>query len=416
MNSDELVEKVFQKYVGSGDFNGLGLVGLKDTPTNREVLRHLVERRRVDIVRGDAHPNPHIKAFAEDKVDDQLRKLNEHGVGHGCLYPTRTLLRERSAGDAFADRPFSKELAEGAGQLEYRAFDLRMLEFYRNDPRFEYRVDDVMGNIYRRAEHREDSPATVSDGIELARFGFAYDDNMTRAVALFLRDLHNFESEQQRYMSGFLLPGIYRLHPGFYQSAILGEWPERISIYDGFLEEKKHINAMCGMMGRPPLFKTTPNDERPHAFSILLRPTKKEYRDFVLQLNSLLTDDINVAFFEDDIPTTERLTREDGTSITSRIGTITLLQRWLEKYFHPSDPDELSATFKSLRELRDLRAKPAHMVEDNAFDQQFLHQQRELIQDAFGVVRTLRMILENHPAVTGYEVPQYLREAKVWSM
>lgn len=70
---------------------------------------------------------------------------------------------------------------------------------------------------------------------------------------------------------------------------------------------------------------------------------------------------------------------------------------------------------KKLRAIRDKRAKPAHVAEENAFNQAYLRQQRELIGDGFDVVRELRMILENHPAAAGYEVPDFLRNAKVWS-
>lgn len=430
MSPSELVEATITKYLSSHDFNGLPIAGLDDTPENRSMVSELIRGRQLDLVRGDVHPNPHIKAFAAEPVADQVRKIGEQGLGHGCLYPTVELLKVRKVGQAFADRPFSKMLAEGAGQIEFCAFDLRLLEYYRNDPRFEYRVDDVMGSIYRRAEHREDTPATVSDEIELARFGFAYDDDFNRAVALLNRDLSGFEPEQQQYMGTMLLKGsrrfptdaprghlpIWTMHPGFYQSAVVGDWSEYVSIYDAFLEEKQHVNAMCSLMGKPPLFKANTAYPRPHGFGILLRPTRKEFRDFVLQLDQLLSDDLNVEFFKEDMAVTEEVTMADGTVRNQRIGTITLLQRWLARRFHVNDGDDLADLFKKLRRLRDLRAKPAHVAEDNTFDQAFVRQQKELIQNGFFIVRTLRMIFENHPAVRGYEIPSYLRNPKVWSM
>ena len=70
--------------------------------------------------------------------------------------------------------------------------------------------------------------------------------------------------------------------------------------------------------------------------------------------------------------------------------------------------------FKSLREVREARQKPAHKADDNEFDQAYVKAQRELITKAFDVVRTIRMTFENHPRVRGYEVPDWLRDAKVW--
>ena len=72
--------------------------------------------------------------------------------------------------------------------------------------------------------------------------------------------------------------------------------------------------------------------------------------------------------------------------------------------------------FANFRTVRKVRQKPAHKVEDNEFDQKYVAEQRELINKAFDAVQTLRMVLENHPAAHKHEVPDYLREAKVWTM
>ena len=72
--------------------------------------------------------------------------------------------------------------------------------------------------------------------------------------------------------------------------------------------------------------------------------------------------------------------------------------------------------FKDIRAVRQVRQKPAHKFEDDIFDQKFVAEQRALIIKAFDAVRTIRMILENHPQVNGYEIPDYLREAKIWTM
>src|SRR5690606_36241890 len=143
---------------------------------------------------------------------------------------------------------------------------------------------------------------------------------------------------------------------------------------------------------------------RPHGFGIMLRPTNKEFRDFILQLNTSLIDDLNIAFFEPDISTSEVVTRADGSTDKKPIGTITLLQQWLSPpRFRTQDDTDIKLMFKKLRTIRDIRAKPAHKLEDNTFDQKFVVKQRELIMDGFFVVRTIRMIFENHPKVRGYK-------------
>ena len=119
---------------------------------------------------------------------------------------------------------------------------------------------------------------------------------------------------------------ISKLHPDFYRTQIIGDFPERISIYDAFLEEKHIINEMCERMGKPPLFRSNNKaHERPSGFGMLIRPTKKEFSDFALLLDQLLSDDLNRKFFKGDIPVSEVLTRQDGSTVTQSIGSITLL-------------------------------------------------------------------------------------------
>ena len=77
-------------------------------------------------------------------------------------------------------------LAQGAAQLEFRAFDLSVLEFYRNDPRYHYTTDDIHGSISVRQEH---SGLRDSDQVFLQTFGYCYDEDVNRAVAVFLRYL-----------------------------------------------------------------------------------------------------------------------------------------------------------------------------------------------------------------------------------
>jgi hypothetical protein len=73
---------------------------------------------------------------------------------------------------------------------------------------------------------------------------------------------------------------------------------------------------------------------------------------------------------------------------------------------------EMFATFKKIRKLRQ---KPAHSVEEDKFDQTYVKSQRDLIIKAYNVMRTLRLILANHPNVRGYRVPDWLQTGKIWT-
>ena len=213
------------------------------------------------------------------------------------------------------------------------------------------------------------------------------------------------------------LNGAYKLHPDFIRTQIIGDFPEKMPIYDAFLQEKIQINRFCKQMGKPPLFRSEFGDlKRPNGFGILLRPTKKEFRDFALLLDQLLSDDFNRDFFRGDVELNRYLTDEDGNRVTQSKGTIQLLDEWIGAKFGPADPKPIEEMFANIRAVRKVRQKPAHKVEDNEFDQKYLAEQRELISNAFHAVHTLRMVLENHPATRQNEVSDYLREAKVWTM
>ena len=57
----------------------------------------------------------------------------------------------------YEQEPFKYHLALGEPQLSYRSFDLCVLEFYRNDPRYLYRTSDICGLISVRDEYYESS-------------------------------------------------------------------------------------------------------------------------------------------------------------------------------------------------------------------------------------------------------------------
>jgi hypothetical protein len=63
------------------------------------------------------------------------------------------------------------------------------------------------------------------------------------------------------------------------------------------------------------------------------------------------------------------------------------------------------ATF---RKIRQMRQAPAHTIRQDIFDQALFGEQRKLVIEAYNAVRTLRLILANHPASEQAEVPDWL--------
>lgn len=409
-----ILAAVVDRYIKSGHFNGVAIRELKRTRTLRADIETLIRERGVDLVRGDGHPNPHIKALPADQPDSQLAKISADGLGDGCLYPTPEALARVIKVDDYRGRPYTLELALGAAQLDFRAFDLRSLEYYRNDPRFEYRVDDIHGSIIYKDEYF-DKHAPARDQLVMERFGFCHSDKLRRAVAVFLWDLHKLDGEQQEHWRGFDLGDGYKLHPDYYRTSIIGDFPEGVSIFDAFLEEKHHINIMCGLMGRSPLFRSAhKSHDRPEGFGFLIRPTQKELRNFLLLLDQLMSDDLNRDFFT-DIEMIEKGTTPSGKVITATKGTIQALQEWIDKHIRFNDPKPKDEMLKAFRDIRKLRQKPAHKHEKDVFDEQIFETQREAIITAFGAVRTFRLMLANHPSARSHRVPEWLQSARIWT-
>jgi hypothetical protein len=258
------------------------------------------------------------------------------------------------------------------------------------------------------------------DQVLLQSFGFAYDADLNRGVAVYLRYLTDLSPEHQQIWQAKELSGDYLLHPDYYRNTIIGDWGERHSIFAAFLKELYVVNKMATAMQRPPLFRKDfgeYGEDKPRQFGFLVRPTLEEFNGFVLLLDKLLSENINKAFFLDEVPDETEKQRSDGRIEVVNKGTLQILDDWMREFFCTSDWTPWDETISTLKRIRKLRQKPAHSMDENVFDQRYFREQRELISSAYDAVRTLRMMLENHPAVmaANIEIPDWLRNGEVWT-
>ena len=409
-----LLEQITHFYLESGDFNGHPAHGLH--AETKAVLTGLIQEGLVFINFGDGHPNPHIQAFPPEPVDVQLEKLEQLGLEGACLYPTEKQLATQVDSNLYRDAPFTSKLYLGEPQLKYYSFELSILEQYRNDPRYHYDTDDVSGSISISSQHSESGTMAEADQILLQSFGFAYDDAMNRGVAVFLRYLHGLSPEHQRMWHARILTGTYKLHPDYYRSGILGEFYEGMSIFAAFVEEIRQINEMASLMGRAPLFKNEYHEEkRPREFGFLIRPTKKEFDNFVHLLDKMISENINAKFFRGEVDATKEVKKANGRVEVRSKGSLQMLGEWIDKTVRFPDSGPKDEMLKTFRKVRRLRQKPAHAVEDNVFDQEYLRQQRKVVQEAYKAMRTLRLILANHPGTRTHQVPEWLQTGRIWT-
>lgn len=418
---EPIVESALNQYFKSGDFNGLPIRTLFQSDADRELVRiklgELLKQELITLEFGYFHPNPHIKAFPVDPMHEATKKaLAEDDFAHACVYPSPKVLKEHVSESDGIGKPFTRRLMLGEPQLMHHAFDLSILEFYRNEPRYHYEANDINGWISIRGEPGEDEydGMNESDQVFLQTFGFGYDQDMTRAVVVFNRYLHDLSAEHQQIWNSKLLPDRFRLHPDYYRNSILGDWGVKISIFEAFAQELKCINDLALLIGRPPLFR---NDFsiRPRNFSFLIRPTTKEFNDFVLLLDQMMSDNINKKFFGDDISYEDEEERSDGKIVVRPKGTIRMLEEWFLKEMRFTDSKPFEDMIKKFKNVRKLRQKPAHKPEDSKFDQKLFTEQRDLICDAYGAIRIIRLMLVNHPATKDYKVPELLYKAEIWT-
>lgn len=418
---EKLYSIVEDQYFESGDFNGMPLYRLIEhfDIESEELLKNLRKAIEDEILTARFHDNTHIIAFSGYPTSKILEWFDS-GDHHPniCFYPHSKMLLKSDRINNYRDSPYKLELAKGSGQLDFRAFDLSVLEHYRNDPRYAYETDCIHGSIYIEDEYFESENMPESDQVFLKTFGFSYDINVNRYVAVFLRYLSGLSSEHQHVWAAKEFKGGTELHPDYFASSILGSWGTRISIFEAFVQELKTINEMSEIIGKPSLFNNCYSDDRPKEFSFLLRPTESEFNSFIHLLDKMLSDNINKKFFEKDVDLEMDEERADGKIVVRQKGTIQILESWLNKFFKPADRTPIDEMIQTFKDIRKLRQKPAHKINNNSFDQKFFHQQRETVIRAYEAVRTLRLILANHPRVevNPPDIGEHLLKGEIWDI
>jgi hypothetical protein len=195
----------------------------------------------------------------------------------------------------------------------------------------------------------------------------------------------------------------------------MGHWDDGGSLFTAFLNEQQLINEMSRLMGRPALFREEIREDRRRGFSFLVRPTLVELNNFIHLLDKLVSDSLNIEFFKGEVGLESEKALKDTKIVVRQKGTLQVLEEWLNRRVKPLDAkrcNEMIAVFKNIRQRRQ---KPAHAIEVDAFDQQYLKDQRQLMIDAYGAMRTLRLILGRDPAARSCEVLNWLESGKIWT-
>ncbi len=414
-----ILQMVTEFYLDSGDFNGLPVYRtLESSQLSRDkckqLLFNLIGERKIDLIFGSMQTNPHIRAFDALEPNEQIQHISDNDeLENTCIYPTAKHLSQVVPSNAYIDRPFTRDLALGRPQLAFDAFDINVLEIYRNDPRYWYRTHDRGGSISVLDGCSSDDHMHEGDKVLLQSFGFGFNEDLERAVVVFIRYLSSLSSEHQAIWKARRLNGEYKMHPDYYRPSFLGQFPEKLSLFEAFLLEICEINTICDLIGSPPLFRETWKDNRPRGFGWIVRPTTNEFENFILLLDKMLSDNINKQFFVGDLEIESETTRKDGKIEVRPKGTLQLWKEWLDKNFVTDDRDAIDTMLRTLKDIRKMRQKPAHAVEPDCFDKGIFEKQRKLMMRAYSAIRIIRLILQNHPYAQGHKIRADLEMGKV---
>src|SRR3990172_8340777 len=103
-SKQHVLKVVTDFYLNSGDFNGLPIRNLRPSQRLVVAIAQLVRENKITLNFGDIHPNPHIKAFDPEPVDQQLEKLRRIQLQHACLYPSESHLSGLVNHSEYGDR------------------------------------------------------------------------------------------------------------------------------------------------------------------------------------------------------------------------------------------------------------------------------------------------------------------------
>ncbi len=431
----KIENKVYSFFVKSSDFNGIPLRNISkelniDYEDSIDLIKELVIE---DIISIQSSTNPHIIGFKHYRIDSQVHILEEAkkttetihnfaGIEMSsedtefpiCLYPSKKYINEKRDLTEFNNAVYTKQLALGEPHLKPIFFEIEVLDRYFNDPRFEFEFKDYSGRISCKYDENENPILREEDNVFLKTFGLGFDESGNRLAVAYLRYLKGLTSEHQVYWKGKEKTGNCKMLEEYHQNTIEGNWTFSYSIFSGFLGEQKCINDLTEFIFGKPLFrKTFDKENRPKEFTFFFTPTLKNYNDFILLLDKMISENINKDFFEGKVDFFEFKELEKGLVERQSKGTLQIFEEWLTAVFKVKSDGTVSELFKPLKKIRRERQNPAHIINENQYDRQLVEKQKAIMNEVYSVLRNLRNIFHQHPKARNFEIPDWLENGEI---
>jgi hypothetical protein len=424
---DSILDEVTYYYLESGDFNGITVAQLieklsVDDCSLRSGLIDLISNGWVNALSSEDCADLDVQAPGYQSAEQQVAKLSNADSDKTLIYPAAKVLSTFVVPANYTGCPYTLELALGEPPYSYRTFDLRILEFYRNDSRYYYVNDDISGMISVASDSGRENLSEL-DRPFLKSFGFCYDEPLNRGVAVFLKYLSRLPTDHQSLWKSRELTTSFQIHPDYFRRLTLGGSGMGIPILKALFLEIFLINQMSLAMSRTKLFRTDFGkfcDGVPTSFTFLVRATAGEYTNFILLLDELLLQNIDGNFFNSEMEPEEGPGRPFRNIAVQRKGSLQLLDSWVRKHIPPRFRKKWNEAIESLWHIRSLRLiysrqHSAQKGSEEVFDPRLFKVQRELVIRAYKAVRTLRVVLANQPNVrkASIDIPPLLSEGKI---
>lgn len=426
---------VYNFFVASSDFNGIPLRNICqeldiDYQNSIDIVKELVKDDTISI---QSSTNPHIIGFKHYPIESQIHILEEgkktkeilHSFGEItfssedtefpiCLYPSKSYLQKKRDLAEFDNAVYTKQLALAEPQLKPIFFEIEVLDRYFNDPRFDFKFEDYSGQISCKYDENEKPIVREGDEIFLKTFGLGFDENRNRLAVVYLRYLNDLTAEHQVYWKSKENLSNCKMLEEYHQNTIEGNWTSSYSIFSGFIGEQKCINDLTELVFSKPLFrKSFEKENRPKEFTFFFTPTLKNYNDFILLLDKMISENINKDFFVGKIELFQFKELENGLVERQSKGTLQIFEEWLTSVYNIKGDGTVSGLFKPLKKIRRERQDPAHRINENQFDKQLIDKQKEIMKEVYSVFRNLRNIFHQHPKARSFEIPNWLENGKI---
>ncbi|MDQ3181305.1 MAG: hypothetical protein M3Q33_12375 [Acidobacteriota bacterium] len=433
---DLIKNRIYDFFIDSNDFNGIPLRQISNEfgieyEDSIDLIKTLVENETVSI---QSSTNPHIIGSQHYSIENQIAvledaKKNEEIVIEKigditivsentefpiCLYPSKKYLEENRDLSEFENEVYTKQLALGEPHLKPIFFDIEVLERYANDPRFDFKFRDYSGSISCKYDENENPIVRDEDQVFLQTFGLGFDSDNNRLAVVYLRYLKDLTSEHQIFWKSKEIKGSCKMLEEYHENTILGNWSSSYSVFTGFIGELSCLNELSEMIFGKPIFrKSFENENRPKEFTFFFSPTLKNYNDFVLLLDKMISDNINKDFFTGEIELFDIKELEEGLVERIPKGTLRLFEEWLLSQYNTDNQEMIKNIFKSLKDVREQRQNPAHRIDENIYDKKYIEKQREMISSVYSSIRAFREIFQQHPKTRNFVIPEWLDKGEI---